>query len=62
MKAVRALNNQQNITSQFSVREPIYLEVEYCALKGGVALEVAFHLYDSMGTLLFAVSDLQAEE
>lgn len=62
LKAVRALNNQQNIASQFSVREPVYLEVEYCALTGGVVLDVGFYLYDAAGAILFAVGDSQAEE
>jgi lipopolysaccharide transport system ATP-binding protein len=62
LKAVRALNNQQNIVSQFSVREPVYLEVEYCALTGGVILDVGFYLYDATGALLFAVGDTLTEE
>jgi len=59
LMAIRALNKEQKITSQFSVRETVYLEVEYYALKGDATLTLAFHLYDSNGALLFGTSDVQ---
>nr|WP_320161294.1 ABC transporter ATP-binding protein [uncultured Methanoregula sp.] len=62
MKAVRALNHQKIIASEFSVREPVYLEIEFSALKGEVVLNVGFYLYDMAGTLLFTAGDMQVEE
>jgi lipopolysaccharide transport system ATP-binding protein len=62
LKSVRALNKNNTVSSGFSVREPVYLEVEFLALKGDVVLDVGFYLYDATGTLLFIVGDWQAEE
>lgn len=62
MKAVRALNNEKIVASQFSVRDPVYLEIEFSVLKGDVVLDVGFYLYDLTGTLLFTISDMQSEE
>jgi lipopolysaccharide transport system ATP-binding protein len=62
MTAVRALNSQQNVSSQFSVREPIYLELEYWALQGGIVLDVGFNLYNETGALLFITGNFRSEE
>jgi len=60
--AIRALNKDKKITSEFSIREPIFLEMEFFALKGDHNLEVAFEFFDSMGTYIFGVSDFQDDE
>ena len=62
MTAVRAMNNQKKVTSQFSVREPIYIEIEFSPLKNDVVLDVGFFFNNITGTLIFTAGDYQDVE
>lgn len=62
MTAVRAMNNQKKVTSQFSVREPIYIEIEFSPLKNDVVLDVGFFFNNITGTLIFTAGDYQDAE
>ncbi len=54
LHAVRAKNKKGEVTSEFNIQEPIYVEMEYWVLQEGVALNDFFRFYDESGTFLFA--------
>jgi lipopolysaccharide transport system ATP-binding protein len=62
MRAVRALNLSGEVSSEFSVRDDWYLEVEFAVLSPGYHLNVNIFLYDESGILIFAAGDYQLEE
>lgn len=53
LRAVRAKNAKGEVTSEFNIQEPIYIEMEYEALQEGLFLEDVVNLYDESGLLLF---------
>lgn len=62
MRAVRALNLSGEVSSEFSVRDDWYLEVEFAVLSAGYPINVNIFLYDESGTLIFVAGDYQLEE
>jgi lipopolysaccharide transport system ATP-binding protein len=62
LKAVRAINRHNVVSSNFSVREPVCLEVEFNVLTGGFPLDVGFSLYDIFGNLIFITIDTSTIE
>ncbi|HEX3086607.1 MAG TPA: ABC transporter ATP-binding protein [Pyrinomonadaceae bacterium] len=62
MRAVRALNLSGEVSSEFSVRDDWYLEVEFAVLSPGYHINVNIFLYDESGILIFAAGDYQLEE
>jgi lipopolysaccharide transport system ATP-binding protein len=62
MRAVRALNLSGEVSSEFSVRDDWYLEVEFAVLSPGYPINVNIFLYDESGTLIFVAGDYQLEE
>jgi lipopolysaccharide transport system ATP-binding protein len=62
MRAVRALNLSGEVSSEFSVRDDWYLEVEFAVLSAGYPINVNIFLYDESGILIFAAGDYQLEE
>jgi lipopolysaccharide transport system ATP-binding protein len=53
LNAVRAKNNKGEITSEFNIQEPIYVEMEYWVLQEGFAFDEFFRFYDESGLFLF---------
>jgi lipopolysaccharide transport system ATP-binding protein len=62
LKAVRALNGNDQVASEFSVRDDWYLEVEFWVLAPGFNINVNVYLYDESGTLIFVAGDFQSGE
>jgi lipopolysaccharide transport system ATP-binding protein len=62
MRAVRALNLNGEVSSEFSVRDDWYLEVEFGVLSPGYHINVNIFLYDESGMLIFAAGDYQLAE
>jgi lipopolysaccharide transport system ATP-binding protein len=59
--AVRSLNEHGEVSSQFTVREPFQLEIEFQVLQPGYPMDVAFTLYNSLGNLAFVTIDTSDE-
>jgi lipopolysaccharide transport system ATP-binding protein len=53
LHAVRAKNSRGEITSEFNIQEPIYVEMEYRVLQEGFAFDEFFRFYDESGLFLF---------
>lgn len=62
LKAIRALNQKEEVASEFSVRDDWYLEVEFWVLVAGFNINVNVFLYDESGNLLFVAGDFQDTE
>jgi lipopolysaccharide transport system ATP-binding protein len=61
LKAVRARNSDMRITSEFSVREDWFMEVEFWVLLPAFEINLNLFFYDQMGTLIFVTGDFQSE-
>jgi lipopolysaccharide transport system ATP-binding protein len=57
LRAVRAKNAKGEITSRFSIQEPVYIEAEFNVLQEGWVLEEAFSFYNETGLFMFASLD-----
>jgi len=53
LHAIRAKNSQGEITGEFNIQEPIYVEIEFWVLQEGWVLEDGFYFYDESGLLMF---------
>lgn len=53
LHAVRARNEKGEVTSEFNIQEPIYIELEFWVLQAGFALDEFFRFYDESGLFLF---------
>ncbi len=53
LQAIRAKNGKGEVTAEFNIQEPVYLEMEFCVLKEGWSLTESFHLSDESGLLIF---------
>ncbi len=62
LRAIRAINRHGKVSSSFTVREPICLEVEFNVLTGGSRLDVSLSLYDTSDNLIFATLDTSTIE
>jgi lipopolysaccharide transport system ATP-binding protein len=62
LRAVRALNVNGEVSSEFSVRDDWYLEVEFAVLTPGFLINVNVFLYDESGILIFSSGDFQVSE
>src|SRR5882724_12021990 len=62
LKAIRALNQKEEVASEFSVRDDWYLEVEFWVLVPGFNINVNVFLYNESGNLLFVAGDFQDAE
>jgi lipopolysaccharide transport system ATP-binding protein len=62
LKAVRALDGNGEVASEFSVRDDWCLEVEFWVLVEGFNINVNVFLYDESGTLIFVAGDFQDAE
>ncbi|HKO60661.1 MAG TPA: ABC transporter ATP-binding protein [Pyrinomonadaceae bacterium] len=62
LKAVRALDSEMRIASEFSVREDWYLDVEFWVLAEDFNVNVYVLLYDDSETLIFFVGDFQTDK
>ena len=59
LRAVRAKNAKGEITSEFNIQEPIYVEMEFQVLQDGIMLDDFFRFYDESGLFLFATYNNQ---
>jgi lipopolysaccharide transport system ATP-binding protein len=55
--AIRVLNKDKKVCTQFDVRDPIYFEMEYWVLRDIDYLDVSFYLKNERGELIFASRD-----
>jgi lipopolysaccharide transport system ATP-binding protein len=62
LRAVRALNANEEVSSEFSVRDDWYLEVEFAVLAADFQINVYLYLYDESGVLLFVTGDFQVDD
>lgn len=53
LRAVRARNGKGEVTGEFNIQEPIYVEMEYRVLQDGFLLDDFFRFYDGSGLFLF---------
>ena len=53
LKAVRARNVKGEMTSEFNIQEPIYVEMEFWVLKEAANLDENFSFFDESGLFLF---------
>lgn len=53
LHAVRAKNSKGEVTSEFNIQEPIYIEMEFQVLQEGIVLDEFFRFYDESGLFLF---------
>jgi len=54
LKAVRAKNKRGQISAEFNIQEPIYVEMELWVLQDGFAFDEFFRFYDESGLFLFS--------
>ena len=62
LRAVRALNQDGVVSSEFSVRDDWRLEVEFTVLTAGFHINVNIFLYDESGVLIFSAGDFQVPD
>jgi lipopolysaccharide transport system ATP-binding protein len=53
LHAVRARNGKGELTGEFNIQEPIYVEMEFLVLQEGWVLQGLFQFYDESGLLIF---------
>jgi lipopolysaccharide transport system ATP-binding protein len=53
LHAIRAKNGKGQVTAEFNIQEPIYVEMEYWVLQDGFVLDDFFRFYDESGLFLF---------
>ncbi len=59
LRAVRVLNVENQVTTEFKVTEAFCIEIEFQVLKPDYLLDAGLYLYDESGTLVFMTSDFQ---
>jgi len=62
LKAVRALDSSMQVTSEFTVRDDFYLEVEFWVFAPGQNINVYIYIYNESGNLVFVTGDFQDGE
>jgi lipopolysaccharide transport system ATP-binding protein len=53
LHAFRARNDKGEVTGEFNIQEPVFVELEFWVLQEGWVLENAFYFYDESGALMF---------
>lgn len=59
LRAVRAFNRKGQVTSEFKVSEPFYLEIEFLVLQSGILLDAGFKFLNDAGNVIFQTADFQ---
>lgn len=54
LRAVRAKNGKGEITSEFNIQEPVYIEIEFRVLRKGFIVENWLSCMDESGAILFS--------
>ena len=62
LNAIRVCDAQGQVSSQFSIRSSINVEVDFWVLEAGHRLDVHLYFYDSMGTLVMVAMDNQDDQ
>ena len=57
LQAVRILREDDRVSTSFTVRDPVFIEIEYCVLQEGIPLDVYCFLYNEMGVCVFVSID-----
>jgi lipopolysaccharide transport system ATP-binding protein len=55
--AVRVLDRYGNVHTQFDVRDPVYVEMEYCIFRDLDYLDASYYFYNERGELVFVSAD-----
>jgi lipopolysaccharide transport system ATP-binding protein len=58
LHAVRARNGKGEVTGEFNIQEPVYVEMDYWVLQDGFVLDGILRFYDESGLSLFVSYDL----
>ena len=59
LRAVRAKTAKGEVTAEFNIQEPIYVEMEFQVLQDGLLLDDFFRFYDESGLFLFTTYNNQ---
>jgi lipopolysaccharide transport system ATP-binding protein len=57
LRAIRAKNSQGEVTAEFNIQEPVYIEMEFSVLKEGWVFQESFFFYNEAGLLMFVTVD-----
>ncbi len=61
LRAVRALNQKDEVATRFDVTEPFSVEVAFDVLKSGYHLDAGFYFNNEAGERVFIISDFQSD-
>jgi lipopolysaccharide transport system ATP-binding protein len=53
LRAVRAKNSKGEVTSEFNIQEPVYIEIEYTVLQEALDLNELLSFFDESGLFIF---------